>query len=320
MSVPYPVAQRTDQLRKGRFMAQAGFCRVCGQYVWLNDQWGCVNGHPWTEISNWYDPQTGTPITPYWLQAAPQAPTASAAPATPVAPAVTIAPAAPIAPVPEPPAMPQPAEPPIELTPFAVAPSLEPAAAPAPVAAPAPAPAPVPAPVPAPAPAPAAVPAPMPAPAPEPAPIAPAGPSDRLAMLADVLATLGQYPNYRAEYGTDTDIVIDNQLADANWGTGAKKVEFSAIMKAVEPELTIYYWEIVKESGGGLSFGGFDAEMTTTSGMKRSGTKSETVIGPGGVAMDYDWDYAATRRIVEDVAARHGWKVKVVLTRGSATW
>ena len=60
--------------------------------------------------------------------------------------------------------------------------------------------------------------------------------------------------------------------------------------------------------------------MTTTSGMKRWGTKSETVIGPDGVAMDYSWDYAATRRIVEDVAARHGWKVKVVLTRGSATW
>ena len=49
-------------------MAVAGFCRSCGQYVWLNDQWGCVNGHPWTEISNWYDPAQGVPVTPYWLQ------------------------------------------------------------------------------------------------------------------------------------------------------------------------------------------------------------------------------------------------------------
>jgi hypothetical protein len=38
-------------------------------------------------------------------------------------------------------------------------------------------------------------------------------------MLADMLATLGQYPNYQSQYGTDTDIVIDNQIADANWGT-----------------------------------------------------------------------------------------------------
>ena len=44
-------------------MALAGYCRGCGQYVWLNEQWGCVNGHPWTEISNWYDPQNGTPVT-----------------------------------------------------------------------------------------------------------------------------------------------------------------------------------------------------------------------------------------------------------------
>jgi hypothetical protein len=139
-------------------------------------------------------------------------------------------------------------------------------------------------------------------------------------MLADMLATLGQYPNYTSQYGTDTDIVINNEIANANWGVGKKKVEFSAIMKAVEPEHTIYYWEMLKESGGGVSFGGFDSEVTTTSGAKRWGTKSETVIGPGGVEVDYSWDYAATRRIVEDVAARHGWKVKTVLRRGSAAW
>ena len=60
--------------------------------------------------------------------------------------------------------------------------------------------------------------------------------------------------------------------------------------------------------------------MSVTSGMKRWGTKTETVIGPGGVAMDYEWDYAATRRIVEDVATRHGWQVKVVLMKNSAQW
>jgi hypothetical protein len=236
---------------KGGFMALAGYCRGCGQYVWLNDQWGCVNGHPWTEISNWYDPQTGTPVTPYWLQ-----------PATP-----------------RPVAAPAPAAPPPEPTPAAAA-----------------------------------------LPAPAPTAIAPPAPSDRLTLLADMLATFGQYPNYTTQYGTDTDMVIGNQIADANWGTGAKRVEFSAIMKAVEGERTIYYWEMIKESGGGLNFGGFDAEMSTTVGMKSWGTKKETVIGPGGTELDYNWDYAATRRIVEDVAARHGWQVKVVLKKNSAQW
>jgi len=276
-------------------MAVAGFCRGCGQYVWLSDQWGCVNGHPWSEITNWYEPSTGTPVTPYWLQPTPVA-VAEPIPVTVADPA-----------------------------PAVIAP---PAAMPAPVAAPIPEPAPMPAPLPTPLPAPeppvasaavapAAAPAVAPAPAATPAPVAP---GDRLALLADMLATFGQYPSYRTQYGTDTDVVIDNLVADAEWGTGAKNVEFSAIMKAIEPEHTIYYWEMLKGSGGGLNFGGFDAEMSTTSGMKRWGVTKEAVIGPGGVAMDYTWDYAATRRIVEDVAARHGWKVKAVLQKKSAQW
>lgn len=91
-------------------------------------------------------------------------------------------------------------------------------------------------------------------------------------------------------------------------------------MKAVEPELTVYYYEILKEKGSGISFGGFEAESYSSFGGKRSGTTKEVVIGPGGTAMDYSWDYAATRKIVEDVAARHGWKVKVVLQKKSAQW
>ena len=87
-------------------MALAGYCRGCGQYVWLNEQWGCVNGHPWTEISNWYDPQNGTPVTPYWLQ--PAASSGAPAPmATPPQPAPTAEPMPapapmPVAPAPEP--------------------------------------------------------------------------------------------------------------------------------------------------------------------------------------------------------------------------
>ena len=254
-------------------MALAGYCRGCGQYVWLNEQWGCVNGHPWTEISNWYDPQNGTPVTPYWLQ--PAASSGAPAPmATPPQPAPTAEP------------MPAPA-------PMPVAPAPEPAAVVAPAA-----------------PAPAAA-----------APLAPAAPpADRLALLADVLTTLGQYPNYTSQYGTDTDIVVSNEVANASWAGGKKKIEFSAIMKAVEAEHTIYYWEMLKESGSGLDFGGFDAEMSTTVGMKSWGTKKETVIGPDGIAMDAEWDYAATRRIVENGAARHGWQVKVVLKKNSAQW
>lgn len=227
-------------------MAVAGFCRICAQYVYLDERWGCVNGHPWTEISNWYDPDSGRPVTPYWLQQAPEAAGPAAA---------------------QPAAAPDPT--PVETV------SAEPSATPA---------------------------------------------DPRLALLADILSAFEAYPGYEVSYGTDTDIVIANRIADASWGTGKKKVEYSAILKAVEPERTIRFWEMLKESGGGLNFGGFEGESYSTVGMKRFGKKKEVVVGPGGVAMDYDWDYAATRRIVEDVAARHGWHLKVVLKKSSAQW
>lgn len=275
-------------------MALAGYCRQCAQYVYLTEQWGCVNGHAWNEISGWYEPQTGAPVTPPWMQQAAPAP----APATAPAPAPVVAAAA--APVPEP----------------AVAPIPEPVPEPVPVVAAVAVPVPEPVAVPVPV-----VPEPVPAPAPEPAVIAPvATASDRLVLLADLLAAFAQYPSFSAHYGTDTDIAVDNQLVDANWGTGKKKVEYSAIMKAVEPELTLYFWEIVKESGAGLNFGGFEAETYSTSGKTRSGVQKMMIIGADGQPVEWEWDYAATRSIVEDVASRHGWKTKVVLQKKSARW
>jgi len=260
-------------------MALAGFCRQCAQYVYLTEQWGCINGHAWNEISGWYDPQTGAPVTPPWMQVAP--PLASPAPV--------------VAPIPEP--------------------------APEPVAAPLPEPAPEPAAVPIPEPVPAPIAAPLPEPAPAPVVVpAPAAASDRLALLADILATFAQYPSFNAQYGTDADIVVDNNLVNANWGAGNKKVDYSAVMKAVETELTIYFWDIVKESGAGLNFGGFEAETYSVSGKSRSGVQKMMIVGADGTPVEWEWDYAATRRIVEDVGARHGWKTKVVLQKKSAQW
>jgi len=170
---------------------------------------------------------------------------------------------------------------------------------------------------PAPSPAPAAVSETLAAAAPvEAAPT----PGTRLALLADMLTTLAQYPGYTAAYGTDTDVRVDNEIANASWGVGKKKVEYSARMKAVEAERVLYFWEMLKESGSGMSLGGFDSESTSTFGGKRWGVKKEKIIGPGGVAVDYSWDYGKTRAIVESVAARHGFSVKVVLSSKKASY
>ena len=88
--------------------------------------------------------------------------------------------------------------------------------------------------------------------------------------------------------------------------------------------LRLHFWarafEILKEKGAGVSFGGMESESYSTFGARRSGKTKQVVIGPGGVEIDAEWDYAATRRIVEDVAARHGFNLKVVLRKKAAQW
>ena len=210
-------------------MSLGGYCRICGQYVYVTEQWACVNGHAWSELSGWYDTGSGAAVTPPWVQ-----------------PAVQPMPMAP--------------------------PSYAPAAA------------------------------------------------GRLNLLTDILTALGQYPSLKANYGTKSDIVIDNQILDAKWVGGKKTVEYAAAMKAVESERALYLWEILKEGGAGADFGGFEAETYSTSGMARSGKQRMMIVGSNGVPIEWEWDYAATRKVIEDVARSHGWSIKSVLQKKSAEW
>jgi len=199
-------------------MAIAGFCRQCNQNVWCDAQGNCTNGHPVSEVSNWYDPDTGQRFD------------FAAVAAQPVAQAA----------------------------------------------------------------------------------------GSGAAVVAEIAQALLAKTGYTVTAGANTDLVIASEVANANWITGKKKVTYSAIMKAEESERTVYWWEMLQESGGGLSFGTMGVESTSTFGTKRYGTTREVVIGPGGVAMDYSWDYAATRQLAEEIAARHGYGFKVVLRKKSA--
>ena len=89
-------------------MATAGYCSQCGAYVYLNEQWGCPQGHAWNAVSEWYDSETRMPITPPWLQA--QQPVAAPAAQQAAAEAPAVARPAPEAAIPATePAVPAPA-------------------------------------------------------------------------------------------------------------------------------------------------------------------------------------------------------------------
>lgn len=142
--------------------------------------------------------------------------------------------------------------------------------------------------------------------------------SGRDALIADIRAALFERTGYSVATGARADLEIGSEVASANWGTGAKKVSFEAVLTVQEADKTVRYWEALKESSSGLAFGSSSVEAYSTVGWKRSGAKKETVLGPEGVAVDYAWDYAKTRELVEQVCARHSYKLKVVLLKSKA--
>lgn len=59
---PAPVANTTPAPPAGT----AGWCQACDSNVYLTPTWGCVNGHAWDQLRDWYDTETGQPVKPYW--------------------------------------------------------------------------------------------------------------------------------------------------------------------------------------------------------------------------------------------------------------
>jgi hypothetical protein len=140
----------------------------------------------------------------------------------------------------------------------------------------------------------------------------------RSAFLTDLMATFASNTAYTAAWGTDTDMTIASNPVDGSWGAGHKRVEYSAVLKAVESDRTVYFWEMLKERSSGLAPGTFESETYTQVGSKRSGTKKEAAIGPGSTS--WEWGYGTLRALIEQVAVRHGFMVKVVLAKHSASY
>lgn len=156
--------------------------------------------------------------------------------------------------------------------------------------------------------------------------VAPAGPSapipgvsaagTRVGFLTDLTSAFAQAPAYSAAWGSDTDMTIVSNPVDGIWGLGKARAEYEAALKVSEGERTIHFWEMLKERSGGIPLGapasGSDAPADP------SVAREDGVAGSGSDSSE--WGYGTTRRVVEEVAARHGFTVRVVLTRRAAAW
>lgn len=138
-------------------------------------------------------------------------------------------------------------------------------------------------------------------------------------LLRAIEETLSQYPQLQLSRGTKSDLEIRSALADARWGPDKRKVEYSASLLAREADRTVVYWEMIKEVGRGMGlFAGFKVESYKSDDKTLSGQLREVGWSPGGKVVDYRWDYAQTRALVEGVAKAHGWRLETTLRKGKA--
>ena len=119
----------------------------------------------------------------------------------------------------------------------------------------------------------------------------------RAAFLADLTATFASNPAYTAERGTDTDFAISSNPVHVSWGSGPGRVEYSAVLKAVEADRAVYFWERLQG---------------------RSGDAADAAVGHGSAS--WEWGYGTLRSLIDEVAGRHGFIVKPVLTKPAASW
>ncbi|MHB1161121.1 MAG: RDD family protein [Chloroflexota bacterium] len=143
--------------------------------------------------------------------------------------------------------------------------------------------------------------------------------TDREVLLKAIEEDLSRYPQLQLFRGSKSDLEIKSVMAGAHWGPDKKKVEYSASLLAREAERTVVYWEMVKETGRGMGFlAGFKVETYRSNGKTISGQVREVKWSPAGKAVDYRWDYAQTRTLVEQVATAHGWKFTTTMRKGKA--
>jgi hypothetical protein len=135
----------------------------------------------------------------------------------------------------------------------------------------------------------------------------------RTGFLIDLLAVFGQSRAYSAAWGSDTDMTIASNPVDPMWGSGKTRAEYSAALKVAEADRVVHFWEVLKEHATGIPLKSGESESYVPEDIGK-----RAAVGPGSAP--WEWGYGTTRKVVEEVAARHGFTVRLVLTRDAAVW
>jgi hypothetical protein len=141
---------------------------------------------------------------------------------------------------------------------------------------------------------------------------------ERMTMVNAITAKLGSL-GIRCQVGAGSDISVKTTFLDAAWGTGKKQIDYQGSALLNEQERTLYFWELTKETGSGLSFTG-NSESSFQSGTTLFRKVKSVGYGPDGKAYEYSLDLGAITKTFKETAKQYGWKFKVVLKKEKAMY
>jgi hypothetical protein len=143
--------------------------------------------------------------------------------------------------------------------------------------------------------------------------------SEKEIILQELLSYSDTGP-FKISRGSDTDLLVTNEVANSSWFSGKKKVTYTAQLLLKENEKTAYFWEMLKETSAGLSFSaGFQKRKIR--GVEVFQQAREKGFSPTGEPVyDYQFDYGSLREAFKQLLQARGWKFKLVLVRGKTTY
>jgi hypothetical protein len=121
----------------------------------------------------------------------------------------------------------------------------------------------------------------------------------------------------RAEAGDKTDLTINEELLDASFSTGKKKVRYESMILLDEADKTVKMYEKTTEISAGVSFG-MSGESTFQSGKTLFRKVKSVQYGPEGKVFEYEFDIGAITKTVKTAALAQGWKFKTVIMKKNA--
>ena len=121
----------------------------------------------------------------------------------------------------------------------------------------------------------------------------------------------------RAAASDMTDLTIDEELLDASFAGGKKKLRYEAMILLDEHAKTVKMYEKTTEASAGISFG-MHAESSFQSGSTLFRKVKCVQIDTTGKVLEYNFDLGAISKTVKSAAQTQGWDFKTVILKSNA--